>query len=104
VRTQATYLSLDKEARIEVHAAVFGHIKFDHPATDAIWVELFVPGAIEGICEIDAPPVAADFHHLRSAIQRNIRLIGVRLPIGDAADAQRAGLLRVERIGDVILF
>src|SRR5205814_10661227 len=44
-------------------------VKFYHPATEAIWVELFIPGPVEGIGEIYALAIATDFDHLRPAVQ-----------------------------------
>ena len=60
-------------------------INLRHPSADPVRIELLVPGAIERVGEVDPPPVAADFHHLRAAVQRLSRT---------ASDAPRAGRCR----------
>src|SRR5690242_12631655 len=58
-----------EEARIELDTAIDAGVELDHPAVEALWIELRIDGAVERISEIDAPPVAADLDHLRSAVQ-----------------------------------
>ena len=78
-------------------------VELHHPAVDAVGIELRVDGAVERVGEIDAPAVAADLDHLRPAVERPVLGARMRRPRDDAADADLAGELRVERIGHVVL-
>src|SRR5467141_2457449 len=95
--------ALDEKLLIAIDATVGLGIEFDHPTANAVRIKLFVPGSIKRVGKIDAPAVAADFNHLRSAGQWLVLILRMRRAVGDAADADRGGLLRIERIGDVIL-
>src|SRR5690606_32121872 len=61
---------LREEARVERHPPVLADVELRRPAHDALRVELLVPGRVERVREVDAPPVAADLHHLRAAVER----------------------------------
>src|SRR5690349_23992220 len=72
-----TFRPVDEEFRIEGHAAFRLDVQFHHPAVDALRVELRIDRAIERVGEIDAPPVAADFDHLRAAIELAVLCAGM---------------------------
>src|SRR5262245_5734466 len=94
-------LERQEELWIQLEAAVRVSIRLDHPARDAFWVELRVDGPIERVREIDPPAIAAHLDHLRSAVDRTRgRMRGT---LDDAADAHRAGELRVMWIRHVVL-
>src|SRR5205085_5418349 len=69
----------------------------------AFRIKLRVPRSIERIGEVDALAIAADLDHLRSAVQRSLRTLGVRGLADDSAQVHRSGFSRVERIGDIVL-
>src|SRR5271170_216980 len=94
---------LDKQLGIELNATILRNIKLNHPAPDAIGIELLVPGGVQRIGEIDAASVAADFHHLRAAVQRLAGSGGMRGATYDAANVYRANQFGIKRIGDIIL-
>ena len=96
-------VELDEELRIEGHRAVGCDVELDHPALDAVGIELIVPRAVERVREVDAPPVAADLDHLRAAVERRRRIRRMRRAPHDAADVDRADELRMERIAHVVL-
>src|SRR5215467_14360019 len=52
---------------IELHALA-AKVDFGDPALDAVWVELVVPRRIERVAEVRASAVAAEFHHLWTAV------------------------------------
>src|SRR6185437_492235 len=83
--------------------AAFGDVKLGQPGTDAVGVELLIPGAVKRVGEIDSLAVAADLDQLRPARQRLARPRRMRRPADDAADPHRAGLARVEWVADVVL-
>src|SRR5213075_496056 len=93
---------IDKEIAVELDATLRLGIDLDHPAVDALRVELRVDRAVERIREVDAAAVAAHLDHLGSAIERPGPL-GVGSARHDAADPHLAGELRVEGIADVVL-
>src|SRR6266699_2060626 len=95
--------ALHEKLLVEIEATVGLGIEFDHPTADAVRIKLLVPGSVKRVGEIDARAVAADFNHLRSAGQWPVLILRMRRAVGDAADADRGGLLRIERIGDVIV-
>src|SRR5579863_3292043 len=99
----AQLAELQEEVRIDFQAALGFGIELYHPAPDALGIELHVPRRIERVGEIDAPAVAADLDHLRTAVQRGLGLLGMRRVAHDAAEVNRGGLLGVERIGNVVL-
>src|ERR1700687_5816017 len=86
---------VDKELRIEGDAAVGLSIELHHPAVDSLGIELRIDGAIKRVCEVDPPPVAAHFHHLRAAIELAIlrAVLGARMARAryDAAGAHLTG-------------
>src|SRR6478609_8677490 len=69
----------DKEFGVERNAPAGIDIKLHHPAVDSLRIELRIDSAVKGIGEVDAFAVAADLHHLRSAIERLVRR-GMRCP------------------------
>ena len=95
--------ALDEKVFVKGHAALRVGIKFHHPTANAVGIELLVPRRIKRVGEIYPFAIAADFHHLRPARERLSPFLRMRGAIGDAADAYRAGLLRIEWIGDVVL-
>ena len=66
--TDAEIAEFDKEVWIELHDSVGVKIQLNHPAIDAIRIKLLVPRCVEGIGEVYTVSVAADLHHLRTAI------------------------------------
>src|SRR5439155_9355619 len=84
-------------------AAIAVNIKFYHPAADVVGIKLLVPGGIKRVGEIDPLAIAADFHHMWSARQRLIGFTRVGRSIGNATDANGAGLPRIEWIRYVVL-
>ena len=68
-------------------------VELDHPAVDALGVELGVPGGVERVGQVDALAVARDLDHLRAAVQRAGGR--VRRALDDPAEPHRAGLARV---------
>src|SRR6185437_2101838 len=83
-----------EEPRIELDTAIDAGVELDHPAVEALWIELRIDGAVERISEIDAPPVAADLDHLRSAVQNAVRG-RVRRARHDPANPDFASELRI---------
>src|SRR5208282_1762663 len=88
---------------IDLHAAFRLGVELHHPALDAFRIKLSVPRRIERIGEIDALAIAAELDHLRGAVQRSLRLLGMRGLADDSAQVHRSGFSRVERIGDIVL-
>src|SRR3954464_12467315 len=79
---------LDEELGVDREVAVV--VELDHPAVDALGVELRVPARVQRVREVDALAVAADLAHLRAAGELARR--GVRRPPDDPAEVDRAGL------------
>src|SRR5215218_1012037 len=77
---------IEEEVRVEGHPAFGVGIELDHPALDAVGIELGVPGHVEGVGEVDAPAIPADLDHLRPPVERLARR-RMRGPLDDAADA-----------------
>jgi hypothetical protein len=96
-------IELEQEVGIEPASAFELRVELGHPAADAVRVELRIPRCIERVRHVDAAAVAADLHHLRSAVERLARERRMRRAPHDAADADRAGQPRRERIADVVL-
>src|SRR3954453_23985599 len=95
---RALAVELDEEVGVDREVAVA--VELDHPAVDALGVELLVPARVQRVRQVDALAVAAHLDHLRPAGQ-----LAPRRGAGaadDAAEVARAGLLRVARIGDVV--
>src|SRR5271170_3076801 len=86
---------------VEVHAALGLGIELDHPTANAFGIELGVPGGVERVGEIDAATVAAEFDHLRSAVQVGSGMPWVWCFANDATEMDGAGFFRMERVGDV---
>src|SRR5262244_802507 len=91
-------VELHQKLAVERESAVLADVQLRQPAADAVRIELLVPRAIERVGQIDPPAVVADLDHLRTAVQRSIRLRGVRATADDAAEPHGAGLDRIERI------
>src|SRR5438874_2843531 len=96
-------LELDKELFIEFHPALWVVIDFHHPTLYPIGIELLVPRGVERVGKIGALAVAADLDHLRATIKSLRGLLRVSRLSHDATKVDRASLLRVGRIGDVLL-
>src|SRR3990170_5600773 len=87
---RAHALRLEEESAVQFHAASGFHIHLHHPAPDTVGVELLVPRRVEPVGEVEALAVAADFHHLRAAVQRLRRLARMCRTAEDAAEPNRA--------------
>ena len=61
------------------------------------------PSPVQRVGHIHPAAVAADLDHLGAAAQRLVGCGRVRLAADDAAEADRAGLARVEDVADVVL-
>src|SRR5215217_2666022 len=61
---------VEEEVGVEGHPTGRVSVELDHPALDALGIELRVPGQVEGVGDIDAAAIAADLDHLRSAVER----------------------------------
>src|SRR3954449_3253344 len=84
---------LDVEVGVDLQVAVA--VELDHPAVDALRVELAVPARVERVRQVDALAVAAHLDHLRPAGQLARRR--VRRAADDAAPGARARLPPVPR-------
>src|SRR6266508_3065481 len=60
---------MDEEFRIERDTSGGVGVELDHPAVDALRIELRIDRAVERVGEINAPAVAADLDHLRSTTE-----------------------------------
>src|SRR6185295_6054345 len=78
-------------------------IQFYHPTLYPIRIELFVPGLIERVCEVDPAAVAADLDHLLRPVERRIGGSGMRRAPYDASQMHGSGQLWIERIGNIVL-
>src|SRR3954449_6034658 len=96
-------VELDEEPLIKFHSALRVHIELHHPTLQSIRVELLVPRGVERIGEIDALAVAADLDHLWATVKRLVRFARVSRPAHEAAKMDRASLLRMERVGHIVL-
>src|SRR5579871_3155826 len=63
---------LHEELVIELNSTLRTNVQFHHPTADALGIELFVPSPVQRIGEEHAFSIAAEFNHLRSAIERLI--------------------------------
>src|SRR4029453_14659735 len=84
---------LQEESGVKLHAALGPHVDLGHPPSDAVRIELLVPRRVETVGEVNALAVAADLDHLRSAVQRFVRVTRVRCAAHDASEPDRARLL-----------
>src|SRR5436190_2020904 len=93
---------VDEEIAVKLDAAGGIGIELHHPALETIGIKLRIDRAVERVGEIHAPAVTADLDHLRSAIQRTIRLwmSGAR---DNASDPDLSSQPGVEGIRYVIL-
>ena len=96
-------VELDEELFIELHSALRVRVELYHPTLQPIGIDLLVPRRVERIGEIDALAIAADFNHLRTAVERLLGLARVSRTAHDAAEMDRACLLRVGGVRDVVL-
>src|SRR4029077_16315123 len=96
-------VAFQEKILVKGDAAVGTSIKLHHPTADAIRIKLLVPCGIKRVGKIDSLAVALTFPHLRAARERLIGLLRMRRPIGDAADAHRGGLFRIEWIRNIVL-
>src|ERR1700751_1374087 len=78
---------VDKEFRIESDAAARLGVELHHPAVDTLGIKLLVDGAVKRVGEIDPPPVAAHFDHLRSAVKLAVLRTRMARAPDNAADA-----------------
>src|SRR5947209_12665161 len=93
-------VELNEERGIERELAPRLGVELDHPAVDALRIELRVPGGVERVGQVHAPPVAAHLDHLRAAIDdARGRMRGAP---DDAADVHGTGLPWKGRIRDVV--
>src|SRR5580704_8107352 len=99
----AQFPEFKKEFRIDRHASRRLRIELYHPAANSVRIELYVPGRIQRVREIDAASIAAQLHHLRTAVQTTTGNFRMRGAAHDAAQMHGAGLLGMKRIGNVIL-
>src|SRR5229473_180974 len=94
-------LRLDEELAVELEATVVTDVELRDPTLQPVGIELVVPGLVEPVRDVHALAVAADLHHLGTAVERaGVRMRGAA---DDPAEVHRPGLLGVERIGDVVL-
>src|SRR3984885_13688482 len=98
-----TFGPRQEELLIERKAAVGSGIQFDHPAVNALGIELRIDRAVKRVREVDALAVAADFDHLRTAIERAVRCAGMRRARHDAANPHFSRQFRREWVGYVVL-
>src|ERR1700681_2905600 len=94
---------IEEELAMEVDAPLRLPFHLHHPSTDAFRIELLIPRHVERVREIDTPTVAAHLDHLRSAVQRGLRIARMWRAAYDAADVHRAGQLRLEWIRNIVL-
>ena len=93
-----------KRPLVDAHAAA-GGVRIDarHPCPHAVRVEDVIPTRVQRVRGLHPPAVAADLDHLGRPVERLIRARGMRGARGDSSEPDRAGLDRIERIGDVEL-
>src|SRR5437868_8569542 len=100
---RAQPVELDKELFIEFHSALPICIKLHHPTLQPVGIDLLVPRCVERIGEMDALAITADLNHLRTAVERLRGLTGMSRTAHDAAEMDRARLLRVNRVRNIVL-
>src|SRR5215472_4533257 len=96
-------VKLQEQLRVEAHASIRIGVDLRKPAANAVRIKLLVPSTVKRVGQINPFSVAADLDHLRSAVQRSVRMIGMRLATHDATQLYRASFHRLEGIGNVIL-
>src|SRR5439155_4537133 len=64
----------NEKLRIEFHAALRIGVQLHHPAPYAVRIELRIPRSVKRVREVNPSAVTADFHHLRPAVERRLRL------------------------------
>src|SRR5918992_5151520 len=97
-----TIIELDEKVGVCGETTFRVYVHLSDPAVDAIRVELRIPGSIQRVAEVQPAPVAAQFHHLRPAVQ-GLSGLRMRRPADDPAQVDGSGVLWVERVGDVVL-
>src|SRR5436305_13389588 len=95
-------IELDEEFFVDLHSALRIHIELYHPTLQPVGIDLLIPRGVERVREIDALAVAADLDHLRTAIKCLARLVRVSCTAHNPAEMDRASLLRIDWIGNVI--
>src|SRR5262245_19890504 len=95
--------AVEEEIAIERQAPAGIDVDLRHPSPYAVRIALAVPRRVQAVCDVDPFAVAADFEHLRSAVERLLRPAGMRRAARDAAEADRAHFFGIERVGDVVL-
>src|SRR5580658_1377664 len=93
----------EKELRVERHAAGGLGVELYHPTANSVGIELHVPGGVQGVREVGATSIAAEFDHLRAAVQRIAGIFRMRGAAHDTTQMHGAAFLGVKRIGNVIL-
>src|SRR6516162_4768939 len=73
------------------------------PHPQAVGIDLGVPRGVGRVGEIDSLAFAADLYHLRAAVECLSGFARVSRTAHDPAEINRAPLLRVGRVGDVVL-
>src|SRR5580700_3351376 len=92
-----------KEFRVNLHAALRFGVELYHPASNSLRIELRVPWSIKRVSEIDAPSVAAHFHHLRAAGQGRAGILRMFRTPHDATQMHGTCPLGMKRVGHVVL-
>src|SRR5271170_3712702 len=87
-----------KELWVNFHAARGFGIELHHPTANTLRIKLRVPRRIQRVREIDSAPIAAEFHHLRAAVQRRFGIFGMSGFANDAAQMNGSRLLGIKRI------
>src|SRR5262245_24248979 len=100
---RAHAVEFQKSGAIEFDTAGRAGVDFGQPSLDAVGIELLVPRPIQRVGDVEALSVAADLDHLWCAVQGCVRTRWMRLSSNDSSNLHRAGLERIERIGDVEL-
>src|SRR6516164_8587184 len=101
VRSQP--VELDEELFVELHSAVRVRVELHHPTLQPVGIDLLVPRRVQRVGEIDTLAIATDLYHLRAAVECLLGFIRVSRTAHDPAEMNRARLLRVGRVGDVVL-
>src|SRR5918999_6270971 len=97
-----TIIELDEKVGVCGETTFRVYVHLSDPAVDAIRVELRIPGSIQRVAEVEAAPVAAEFHYLRSAGQ-GLSGLRMRRPADYATQMHGSRVSGVEWVGDVVL-